>query len=443
MGSSPSPTPGFQSTKHDRKKKPEMIVDSDSNSSESDSGSENGNGVVNSTAQDVDEVVLSHAARRKQMKEAKRKQREEENNDVDSAGPKKRRKLNGGRGTDAVDRDVKRKNSVWVGNMTFKTTEEELKTFFKDRGLGEVIRIHMPSKAGGKPGFKSENRGFAYVDFDSTEDKQAAIALSEQPLLGRKLLIKDGDDFTGRPNQSTENAAITINGVKKSLSKTSQKILKNQKQPPAPTLFFGNLGFDTIEDSIRVLLEAHREKDKRKEQGESTEEKEEKEEKSWIRKVRLGTFEDSGKCKGFAFVDFLNTEHATSALVNPKNHHLNGRDLVVEYASAEAVRRGAPKTPKIKSPVERTLEAGQFERKPRITKPPLNKAKFSDAEAVDTKQADHPIGLDMPEKSRSWNRGNRDQHRPLRGRPKPGAALAQAKRESAAIVPSQGQKITF
>lgn len=208
-----------------------------------------------------------------------------------------------------------------------------------------------------------------------------------------------------------------------------------------------------------MLLEAHREKDRRKEQGESTEEKEEKEEKSWIRKVRLGTFEDSGKCKGwvvrpktsvnpnrkhrFAFVDFLNTEHATSALVNPKNHHLNGRDLVVEYASAEAVRRGAPKTPKIKSPVEGTLEAGQYERKPRITKPPLNKAKFSDAEAVNTKQADHPIGLDMPEKSRSWNRGNRDQHRPLRGRPKPGAALAQAKRESAAIVPSQGQKITF
>jgi hypothetical protein len=33
---------------------------------------------------------------------------------------------------------------------------------------------------------------FAYVDFGTTEAKQAAIALSEQPLLGRKLLIKDG-----------------------------------------------------------------------------------------------------------------------------------------------------------------------------------------------------------------------------------------------------------
>lgn len=30
------------------------------------------------------------------------------------------------------------------------------------------------------------------MDFDTPEAKQAAIALSEQPLLGRKLLIKDG-----------------------------------------------------------------------------------------------------------------------------------------------------------------------------------------------------------------------------------------------------------
>jgi len=34
---------------------------------------------------------------------------------------------------------------------------------------------------------------FAYVDFETPEAKKVAIALSEQPLLGRKLLIKDGE----------------------------------------------------------------------------------------------------------------------------------------------------------------------------------------------------------------------------------------------------------
>lgn len=109
-----------------------------------------------------------------------------------------------------------------------------------------------------------------------------------------------GDDYTGRPEQSTVETTVTMNGVKKSLSKTAQKVLKNQKQPPAPTLFFGNLSFDATEDSIRELLEAHREKGRQegKAKDETPKEEEEKEGEPWIRKVRLGTFEDSGRCKG-------------------------------------------------------------------------------------------------------------------------------------------------
>ncbi len=42
----------------------------------------------------------------------------------------------------------------------------------------------------------------------------------------------------------------------------------------------------------------------------------------------------------FAFVDFISVEHATAVLINPRNHKLNGRQLVVEYASPDAVRRG-------------------------------------------------------------------------------------------------------
>ena len=48
----------------------------------------------------------------------------------------------------------------------------------------------------------------------------------------------------------------------------------------------------------------------------------------------------------WAFVDFTSTEHATAALTNPRNHQLNGRKLVVEYASPEAVRRGGGGPPR-------------------------------------------------------------------------------------------------
>lgn len=91
--------------------------------------------------------------------------------------------------------------------------------------------------------------------------------------------------------------------------------MRDQKQPPAQTLFLGNLGFETTEKSIRELFEAHKVKPKKKKEvEEAPEENVEKEGKEagkvtgkeaveedkgvGIRKVRLGTFEDTGACKG-------------------------------------------------------------------------------------------------------------------------------------------------
>ncbi len=102
-----------------------------------------------------------------------------------------------------------------------------------------------------------------------------------------------GDDFTGRPAvAAVEGADDNKPTAPKTHSKTAQKILREQKQPPAPTLFLGNLGFETTEDSIRQLFEAHRHPKKKEGDEESKE--------VWLRKVRMGTFEDSGACKGYA-----------------------------------------------------------------------------------------------------------------------------------------------
>lgn len=92
--------------------------------------------------------------------------------------------------------------------------------------------------------------------------------------------------------------------VPKTRSKTAQKILGAQKQPPAPTLFLGNLGFETTDQSIRELFEAHRPKKKAKTEDIEGAAKPEADDK-WIRKVRMGTFEDSGLCKGCVFYLFV------------------------------------------------------------------------------------------------------------------------------------------
>ncbi|KAG6854365.1 hypothetical protein C0991_007870 [Blastosporella zonata] len=412
-----------------------------------------------------DEPVLSHADRRKQKKAEKRMEKEA-TEEGSAATATKKRKLEDGKSVPVPA--AKRKNSVWVGNMSFKTTQENLRTFFKD--VGEIVRIYMPTKAAANPAMKPENRGFAYVDFATEGAKFVAISLSEQPLIGRKLLIKDGDDFTGRP---AAPGADTAPAGTITHSKTAQKILRAQKQPPAPTLFLGNLGFETTELDIRQLLEAHRPKPTKKKapegdesasDAEADEEKDEEKEKEkkekekkqtpkdvWLRKVRMGTFEDSGLCKGFAFVDFTSIEHATASLINPKNHQLNGRKLVMEYAGAEAVRRGAPKVKREEGSAPSRRDGPAYsKRHERPERKPRQDASWSNDKTEEQVEQEHTPAVPAaghrghrdPEERKTFAGKERREKGP-RSRPKPGAALALAKRESAAILPSKGNKITF
>ena len=144
----------------------------------------------------------------------------------------------------------------------------------------------------------------------------------------------------------------------------------------------------------------------------------------------------------FAFVDFTSIEHATAALINPRNHRLNGRDLVVEYASADAVRRGGGsrlqnhehKSNPGKRPNDRQRDAGprpQSRSRPRVRNEDEKEhhTKGSEAESIPRRTFKEAPLHTKADRSR--------------GRPKPGAALAQAPRESAAIIPGQGQKIVF
>ncbi|KAH7887434.1 hypothetical protein F5I97DRAFT_828079 [Phlebopus sp. FC_14] len=422
--SSPSASPPAQ-----RKRK----LDSDEETSSDEHESPN---VKDESAPAPDQTVLSHAERRRQKKK-----------ELNVQKPFKKRKLSDGTAVKSTSTSKpttdktkpKRQNSVWVGNLSFWTTQDALRGFFD--GVGEMTRVHMPMR----PGSKSENLGFAYVDFATPEAKVVAITLSEGQLDGRNLLIKDGNDFKGRPTKATEETAegeIKPKDTKASsgLTKTAQKILRRQKQPPAPTLFLGNLGFDTTEDSIRQLFEAHRHfkpgidktqgKDVAAEGGNG-------ENDVWMRRIRMGTFEDSGNCKGFAFVDFSSIEHATSALLNPRNHRLNGRDLVVEYASAEAVRRGGGghRNPKQERNGASKHQKSGVERHTR----PRRQSNIQEHDEVTT-----PVEGEEKLDGASSQRPTHGRHdRSHKSRAKPGAALAQAPRQSAAILPSQGRKIVF
>jgi RNA recognition motif-containing protein len=152
----------------------------------------------------------------------------------------------------------------------------------------------------------------------------------------------------------------------------------------------------------------------------------------------------------FAFVDFKNQQFATDALTNPHNHSLNGRALVVEYASADAVRRGILANAKKEN--EKQPTRNHSSRRPQkseriaakaAARQSLTSQNGTKADDSEERTVPEDTGLDEnsrttdPRKSRDGPSANR-----LR-RQKSGAALATAQREKVSIVPSTGKKIVF
>ncbi|THH05019.1 hypothetical protein EW145_g5103, partial [Phellinidium pouzarii] len=423
--------------------------------------------------------ALSHKEQRR-LKKKQKLLEDAETSDVDGdalssshSGNKPRGKKLKAEERKKKDRDVlpKRQNSIWVGNLSFKTSPDTLRAFFD--GVGEITRVHMPTKINAREGeksFKNENQGFAYVDFVTPDAKAIAVTMSERNLDGRRLLIKDGSDFSGRPVSAA--ASADVNGeanviANTGLSKTAHKILRSQKQPAGPCLFLGNLGFETTESSIREMIEGHAQawalvhsakRKLKKERGEEKEDdlleskereskisiEEEKEVKVdvGIKKVRMGTFEDSGLCKGFAFVDFTSTAHATAALTNPRNRFLDGRKLAVEYASPEAARRGGHRVKGTGggNPSRKPAESG--ERRTRQKKREHQEANGDDVGDGNTQVGNETAAPSPLTKERRPEKDDRNA-KPYHKRTKPGAALALAQREKYAIVPSEGTKLTF
>ncbi|GCE99504.1 nucleolar protein 13 [Zygosaccharomyces mellis] len=290
-----------------------------------------------------------------------------------------------GLGEEEEKTDSKKKEKgygVWIGNLSFDTSKEDISRFLvaKTRELEEsdqisenaILRVHMPLAQ--NDGKKIKNKGFCYVDFKTVEQMESAVSLSESQLNGRNLLIKNSKNFEGRPDKDD--------------------LVANSKNPPSRILFIGNLSFDTSDDLLRKHFQHC----------------------GQIIKVRMATFQDSGKCKGFAFIDFKNEQGATNALRDKSCRKIAGRSIRMEYGEDRSKR--------------------QVKKKPQLS----------------SSSAEKPF--DLPNQIHTNSSPNSEQKEPTRKhstkkpmnsdhRPKSSVALASAQRASSAIVPPQGKKVTF
>ncbi len=92
-------------------------------------------------------------------------------------------------------------NKLFVGALSFDTTESSLANFFSKAGTVTSTKIMM-DKMTGRP------RGFAFVEMSSEEEAQKAIAmLHEQTLDGRKIAVNIARPMEERgPRQDTRKS---------------------------------------------------------------------------------------------------------------------------------------------------------------------------------------------------------------------------------------------
>ena len=84
---------------------------------------------------------------------------------------------------------------VYVGNLAFGTTEQDLRTEFEQHGEVNSTSIITDRETG-------QSRGFGFVELDSSESAAAAIkALNGKELGGRALTVNEARPKEIRVNQ--------------------------------------------------------------------------------------------------------------------------------------------------------------------------------------------------------------------------------------------------
>ena len=85
---------------------------------------------------------------------------------------------------------------MYVGNLSFETTENDLQDLFQQHGTVNEVHLMMDR-------FTSKSRGFAFVTMNEKAEAEAAIsALNGKELNGRSLSVSEARPREERPRPS-------------------------------------------------------------------------------------------------------------------------------------------------------------------------------------------------------------------------------------------------
>lgn len=183
-------------------------------------------------------------------------------------------------------------NSLFVRNLSWSVTEQELQSLFES--VGGVKDVSIPQdRATGRP------RGFAFVTMDSVESATQAIQQLNDTALGDRNIVVDYQDPNksgGRkPNNVSEGSGLFLKGLPYNADEAS-------------------LG-DWLSTAGNVL------------------------------NVSIPTDRETGDVRGFAFIDMASTDDAANVISQLNGQAYNGQTLQIRYKNDDRRSGGGNRRP--------------------------------------------------------------------------------------------------
>ncbi|GES85195.1 RNA-binding domain-containing protein [Rhizophagus clarus] len=185
-----------------------------------------------------------------------------------------------------VDEDSSECKEVFVGNLSFNVDDKWLRQEFEEAGEIVGVRVIYDKDTG-------RSRGFGYVEFATTEGANNATKFKGKKIDGRAINVDLADQKPG--------------SFKKNPSRGTSEV--------SNTIYVGNLSFNVKEDEIWERFGNY----------------------GKVVAVRIPTHEDTGKYKGYAYVEFADTNAAQKAM-ELHGAEICGRAVRLDYDFSDRKR---------------------------------------------------------------------------------------------------------
>jgi hypothetical protein len=173
-------------------------------------------------------------------------------------------------------------NTLYVGNLFFEVTEEQLQRVFSRFGTVQEVKIITDPRG--------RSRGFAIIKYENLADATAAVEnLDMQVFEGRNMVVqyhKSRDTYRQRPVDT------------------------RPPSPPSKTLYIGNMSFQMTDKDLNDLFKSIRN----------------------VLDVRVAIDRRTGQPRGFAHADFVDVESATRAMEELNGKSIYGRQLRIDFS---------------------------------------------------------------------------------------------------------------